>query len=115
MPPVSGLPRLRHASGRLEIFPYLCSVIKSTDTMRFEKDYVVSFREGRRGYPTTLLINAYNKEEAKEKCRAFVDDNARRYVKPEFINEEAIAKHKANLIFHFGVAMNTIIDARGNY
>ena len=84
--------------------------------MRCEKDYVVSFtRKGVRGFATTLLINAHNKEEAKEKCRAFVDANERRYVKPEFINEEAIANHKANLIFHFGVAMNTIIDARNNY
>ena len=83
--------------------------------MRYEKDYIISFRHGKGGYPTTVLVNAYNKAEAMEKCRAFVENNIRTNVKPEFINEQAIAEERSNLIFHFGIAMNTIIDIRNNY
>ena len=57
-------------------------------------------------------MNAYNKEEAKEKIRDFVERSTRKNVKPEFINEDAIAEEKANIIFHFGIAMNTILDIR---
>lgn len=80
--------------------------------MRYEKDYVISFRRGRGSYPTTVLVNAYNKEEAKEKIRDFVERNIRTNVKPEFIKEENIAKARENIIFHFGIALNTILDIR---
>ena len=80
--------------------------------MRYEKNYLITFHHGVNGYPTTVLVNACNKDEAKERCRDFVERNLRANIKPEIISEEMIANAKADLIFHFGIVANTIIDIR---
>ena len=81
--------------------------------MRFEKDYVVSFRSERGGYPSTVLVNAYNKNEAKEKCREFIRRGYRNTAaNPKQLRWDLIEKEVSNLIFHFGIAMNTILDIR---
>ena len=81
--------------------------------MRFEKDYIVSIRSGKGGYPTTLLVNAYNKEEVKEKCREYIRRGYRETAaNPDKLRWDLIENEVNNLIFHFGIVMNTILDIR---
>lgn len=80
--------------------------------MKQEKNYVVTFSPADGGYKTTVIVNAYNKEEAKGKIREFVIRNAERNVKPEFLNRAALENEAANLVFNFGVAENTMVDIR---
>lgn len=84
--------------------------------MRYEKDYVVTYRDGKDGIPCTVMVSAYNKDEAKQKCRKFFQDNVSRWAKPEFKpDEKKIAERAANLTFHFGIVGGSILDIRADY
>ena len=83
--------------------------------MRFEKDYVITYRSEKGGYPCTVLVNAYNKAEAKEKVRENYINNYREHCSPEWypnVKWDKVYETAKNLIMHFGIANNTIIDIR---
>lgn len=77
--------------------------------MRHEKQYLFSFRSGRGSYPSTVIVTAYNKEEAKSKIRNWVRSKYGEYGKSDMVKWDLVDKEVENLIFHFGIVMNPYI------